>query len=86
MIYTAHFLIPVEHGAQLRPQKIISDVTHDKPFEWMGHTVDPLIHKTWLHYLIETDTEENLQTITDIEISKLDAIQSPYYMLHMDGK
>jgi len=83
---TAHFLIPVEYGEKLRPRAIISDVNYDKPFDWLGHTVDPSVHTTWLHYLIQADTEELLNILVDAEIAKLDAIESPYYMLYMDGK
>jgi hypothetical protein len=83
---TAHFLIPVEKGAQLRPSKIVSDVTSPNPFEWFGHTVNPDEYQTWLHYFLQAENETELDTLVEEEIVKLDNIESPYYMIYMDGK
>lgn len=83
---TAHFLIPVEKGAELRPRSIVADVTSEQPFDWFGHTINPETHKTWLHYLVQAETEQLLDDLVEAEIGKLDAINSPYYMIYMDGK
>lgn len=83
---TAHFLIPVEKGAELRPSRIVADVTSEQPFDWFGHTVNPETHKMWLHYLLQAETEQQLDVLVDAEIIKLDNIDSPYYMIYMDGK
>lgn len=83
---TAHFLIPVTYGEKIRLRAIVSDVKHSQPFDWFGHTVDPTQHDEWLHYFIQADTEELLDIIADAEVAKLDAIESPYYMICMDGK
>lgn len=84
--YTAHFLIPVRFALDIRPPKIVSDVVHDQPFDWLGHTVDPTLYKEWLHFFIDSETEEYLDVLANEMITKLDIIKSPYHMIYMEGK
>lgn len=83
MNYTTHFLIPFETGAHIRPKGIIADVTNDTPFMWFDQEVNTKNHKTWVHYIIGAETEDDIDELTEQEIAKLDAIKAPYYMLYM---